>query len=209
MLINFKYFLSSFHFASIISFKSNLNLRQTWSLIWIIPNSSFSPHNLDQLITFYVTLACTAQTCSLFSRISIHQFASLIRNLSFRLKRLISKNRTGIKATTRIKFAKAIYQKHCTGTRLIMYFHRSLRKSLHLDRDPWNDVTPRLKLVDRFLTNRLDRSARRELSLSSFLNAPPTFFYPLELASSTPHMSGGKKSAYPFHTGRFIRPVFE
>lgn len=64
-----------------------------------------------------------------------------------------------------------------------MYFHRSLRKSLHLDRDPWNDVTPRLKLVDRFLTNRLDRSARRELSLSSFLNAPPTFFYPLELAT--------------------------
>lgn len=63
-------------------------------------------------------------TCSLFFRISIHQFASLIRNLSFRLKRWFRKTEPRI-ATTRIKFAKAIYQKHYTGTRLIMYFHRS------------------------------------------------------------------------------------
>lgn len=41
-----------------------------------------------------------------------------------------------------------------------MYFSidRSLLKSLHLDRDPWNDATPDSKLVERFLT-KLDRSA--------------------------------------------------
>lgn len=94
ILINFKYSLSSSHFASIISFKSNLNLRQTSSLIRIIPNSSFSPHNLDQLITFYVTLACIARNVFLIFP-NIHPSICIFDSqplVSF--KTLISKNRT-------------------------------------------------------------------------------------------------------------------
>lgn len=107
ILIDSKYFLHPFaHFAIIISLKLNLNLRQTSSLICNPLFIIFSTQSGLTVSVFYVTY-CT--TYSLFFRISIiDQFASLIRNLSYRsfLKTdLISK-------TKAIKRTKAIYQKH-------------------------------------------------------------------------------------------------
>lgn len=203
ILIDFKYFLHPFaHFAIINSLKLNLNLRQTSSLICNPLFIIFSTQSGLTVSVFYVTY-CT--TYSLFFRISIiDQFASLIRNLSYRsfLKTdLISK-------TKAIKRTKAIYQKH-RSTFDVMYFHRFLKSFTPWSwsmkwRNSW------LKLVQRFL-NRSSIDPRANL----IANRTFTFILPRALnflssrACQFHSTRVWKKSAYLFHTGRFIRFVFK